>query len=363
MTTEPNSQARLGAVLFYGIVIILAYLAFRVFEPFLVPLAWAAVLVVVFYPWHERLERRLGRTWAAATSTMAVTLILVVPMIFVMTAFVRQGLAAARWGEQALAAGHLAWANNAWAWVQRHVPGETPGDLGTVLRQAGERLAGFLAGELSTVVRNVAGFLFDLVVMLLAMSYLFRDADSVLARLRQALPFEERQRERMISEAHGLIFASVTSSLVAAAVNGVVGGSAFAIAGIGTPIFWGVVMGFCSLLPLVGSAIIWVPAAVGLMFHGSVGRGILVIALCAGVVGVVDNVVRPWLISGRARLSGLVVFISVLGGISVFGLLGVVLGPIVVATATSVLDIYTLREPPEHTGPKAVREKAKAVLE
>ena len=363
MATEANSQARLGAVLFYGIVALLAYLAFRVFEPFLVPLAWAAVLVVVFDPWHRRLELRWGRTWAAVASTAAVTLILIVPAILVTTAFVRQGLTAARWAEQALAAGHLTWANKAWSWVQQHVPGGHPEDLATLARQAGERLADFLAGELSTVLRNVAGFLFDFVVVLLAMFYLFRDADSVLARLRQALPFEERQRERMIGEARDLIFASVTSSLVAAAVHGIVGGSAFALAGLGAPIFWGVVMAFCSLLPLVGSAIIWAPAAIGLMFNGRPGRGIFVVVVCSVVVGFVDNVVRPWLISGRARLSGLVVFISVLGGIGVFGVLGVILGPIVVATAASVLDIYTMREPPEHSGTKAVRGKVKAVLE
>ncbi len=363
MTTEPNSQARLGAVLFYGIVAILAYLAFLVFEPFLVPLAWAAVLVVVFYPWHRQVELRWGRAWAAVTSTLAVTLILIVPTIFVMTSFVRQGLAAARWAEQTLAAGHLTWVNNAWAWIQHHVPGGGPADLPTLVRQGGERLAAFLAEELSTVLRNVARFLFDLVVMLLAMFYLFRDADSVMLRLRRVLPFEEGQRERMIGEAHDLIFASVTSSLLAAAVHGLVGGSAFALAGIGAPVFWGVVMAFCSLLPLVGSAIIWAPAAVGLMFQGHVGGGILVIVVCSVVVGLVDNVVRPWLISGRAELSGLVVFISVLGGVSVFGMLGVILGPIVVATAASVLDIYTTREPPEHTGGKPVRGKVKAVLE
>jgi predicted PurR-regulated permease PerM len=214
------------------------------------------------------------------------------------------------------------------------------------------------------VLRNIARFLFDLAVLLLAMFYLFRDGESVLVMLRNSLPFEKEPRDRILQEARDLIYASVNSSLVAAAVNGLVGGIAFAVVGIGAAVFWGVVMAFCSLLPLMGSAIIWAPAAILLMVQGRVGSGILVLLLCAGVVGLVDNLVRPWLISGRAQLNGLVVFISVLGGIGVFGLLGVVLGPIVMATAASVLDLYTRRtSPSSHAGGKRIGGKSGAVLE
>jgi predicted PurR-regulated permease PerM len=114
--------------------------------------------------------------------------------------------------------------------------------------------------------------------------------------------------------------------------------------GLGAPLFWGVVMAFFALLPVVGSAAIWVPAAIWLMATGHWGRGLVLVAICAGVAGTVDNLLRPVLLSGRARLSGLLVFISLLGGISVFGVLGVVLGPIVVATTAGILDVYTRRE-------------------
>jgi predicted PurR-regulated permease PerM len=364
LTTELTAEERLGAALFYGVVALLAYLSFLIFEPFLVPLGWAAVLVVVFYPFHDRLRRRWGRTRAALASTFAVTLILIVPALLVMTEFVRQGIGAAQSVQQAVASGQVAWIDHAWAWVQKHVPGQSPADLVALIRQATERIAALLAGELGTVLRNIARFLFDLAVLLLAMFYLFRDGESVLAMLRNSLPFEKEPRDRILEEARDLIYASVNSSLVAAAVNGLVGGIAFAIVGIGAAVFWGVMMAFCSLLPLMGSAIIWAPAAILLMVQGRVGSGILVLVLCAGVVGLVDNIVRPWLISGRAQLNGLVVFISVLGGIGVFGLLGVVLGPIVMATAASVLDLYTRRtSPSSHAGGKRIGGKSGAVLE
>lgn len=349
----------MGAALFYGVVALLAYLVYLISEPFLAPLGWAGVIVVVLFPWHERLERRWGRTRAAAASTAGVTLILIVPALLVMSEFVRQGLVAARDTEHALASGQFTWLDHAWGWVQQHVPGESNADLATRAREAAHWFVGYLASELGAALRNVARFLFVFFVTLFAMFYLFRDGDHIVARLRDILPFEDEHRERILREARDLIFASVTSSLAAAAVHGLVIGLAFALVGVGAALFWGVTAAFCSFVPLVGSSLVWLPASIYLMATGHVGRGIVVIAICGGMAAVMDNVVRPWMISGRSSLNGLLVFISVLGGIGVFGVLGIVLGPIVVATAASLLDVYTGRERSAHAGRKpSAREQA-----
>ena len=347
--TSPNSQTRLAAALFYGVVLLLAYLVYLIFEPFLEPLAWAAVLAVVFYPLHDHLQKRWGKTWAATVDTLFVTAIVVIPAIFVASAFVRQGVEAGRSIQQGLSSGRFERLNDAWLWVQHRFPAENPADLAGMLRGWADRIASMAAARLGDVLRHVATALFDLGVMVFAMFYFFRDGEMVMQRLRAVLPFETFYRERMIREAHDLIFASVTSSLVAALVHALIGGITFHIAGIQSPLFWGVMMGFASLLPIVGSSIIWGPAAIWLIATSHVGRGIFVIAVCAGLVGLVDNVIRPWLISGRAQLGGLLIFISVLGGIAVFGILGVVLGPIIVASAASILDIYAERGLNGHT--------------
>jgi len=341
---ERSAGERLSSVFFYGLVLVLAYLVFRVFEPFLVPLGWAIVLVVVFYPWHARLEKRLGRTTAAAVSTIGVTLILIVPTLLVMTVFVRDGIEAARRFQHAVSQGQYPWLNNAWEWIGQRTPGAGPSDLSTLVRQAAERWGQFLAAELGTVVRNIVVFLFELFVTLFALFYLFRDAGTIVAGMRRVLPFEEPHREKMIAEARDLIFASVTTSLIIAAVQGLLGGTAFAVTRLSAPVFWGVVMAFFSLLPVVGSWPVWVPAAIWLFATGHPWRGLVVVAICAGIGATADNFLRPLLISGRARLNGLLVFISVLGGIGVFGMLGVVLGPIVVATVAGILDVYSQRE-------------------
>lgn len=340
---EAGASERFGNLLFYGFLALLAYLVLRILWPFLTPLGWAGVLVVVFYPLHERLEGRLGKTRASLASTAAVTLILIVPTLALMAAFVHQGVEAARAFQSAAASGQLGWLNRGWVWAQEHLPGVSPTNLETLARQGAEWVAGELAGKLGAVLRNVAIFLFDLVVTIFALFYLFRDGDSMVAGLRRVLPFDEPYREQMIRQARELIFASVTSSLVVAAVHGILGGIAFALVGIGAAVFWGVVMAFFALLPLVGAWLIWVPAALWLIARGQIGRGVALVVICAVAVAAIDNVLRPMLISGRAQLSGLVVFISVLGGIEVFGMLGVVLGPIVVATAAGILDVYTGR--------------------
>jgi predicted PurR-regulated permease PerM len=125
-----------------------------------------------------------------------------------------------------------------------------------------------------------------------------------------------------------------------------VGGLAFAILGIGSPVFWGVMMAFFSFVPLLGTWVIWVPASIWLMVDGHLAKGIVLLALGALVIGSVDNFLRPWLLSGRAQLNALLVFIGVLGGISVFGMLGLVLGPIVIATAAGALQAYRQGESP-----------------
>ena len=340
MAAEASSQKRLGTALFYGIAVLLAYLVFLVFQPFLVALAWAAVLVVVSYPVYDQLARRWGPTGAALATTAGVTLILIVPILFVMAAFVRQAVDAVQSVQVGVAAGHYSWISDFWARIQERYPDVIPNDLTAVVHHYAEVAAAYVGARLGTVLRHTAEFLFHLSVTILAMFYLYRDGDSIMARLREFLPFEEEHRERMVDEIRELIFASVISTLAAAAAHGILGGAAFAIAGIRAPVFWGVMMAFFSLVPVVGSALIWVPIAVSLIVGGHLGRGIFVLVVCALVVGLVDNLIRPWLISGRAQMGGLVVFISVLGGIAVFGMLGVVLGPIVVAMAGSLLDLY-----------------------
>ena len=337
---ELSPRKQLGTAMLYGIAILLAYLGYRIFAPFLVPLAWAAVLVVVSYPAYEFLERRWGATRAALACTAGVTLILIVPVLFVMVAFVREGVNAVQEIQVQAAVGRFTHLDDLWGKLQQHFPEAGLSDLGSTLRRYGALAAEFIGARLGTIVKNLAVFFFHLGVTILAMFYLYRDGGVIVARLRELLPFDLDHRDRMLSESRNLIFASVTSSLAAAAAHALLGGLAFAVMGVEAALFWGVMMGFFSFVPVVGSALIWVPVSVSLMATGHMGRGIALLLFCAVIVSSVDNVIRPWLISGRAEMGGLMVFIGVLGGIGAFGLLGVVLGPIIVAMLAGLLEVY-----------------------
>ncbi|MFZ0466918.1 MAG: AI-2E family transporter [Candidatus Acidiferrales bacterium] len=345
MAEKTILQRRLGSVLFYGFIALLAYFVYLVFLPFLVPLCWAAVLVVVFDPLNRLLKKRLGKTWAAMACTLLVMLLLIVPAIGVGMAFVHQGFEAAGAVEHGINDGGFVRVNRAWAWLAAHVPGQTAESFSETLHRAIEAVEAFLASQIGVVLRNAAIFIFDLAVTLLAMFYLFRDNDELMERVRQVLPFERASREEMLGKSRDLIFASVTSALVTALLHGLAAGLAFAIVGIAGPVFWGVSIAFLSLLPVVGDMVIWIPAMIDLIVTGHWGKAIFLAIVLGAVVAVADNVIRPWFISGRAQLSGLVVFISVIGGMAVFGLLGIVLGPIVVATAAGVLELYAHGRP------------------
>jgi len=340
-----NSEDRLSNVLFYGVVLCLAYLVFRVFEPFLQPLGWAAVFSVIFYSLNQKFERRWGRTMAAAATTTGVGLILIGPVLLLAMLFVREGIDAAHSLQALMEAGEYGRLGNEWGWISSHLVARGfEVNLPSLVREGASRFGEYLASEFGSIIRNIVVFLFEIFVMLFALFYFLRDGESILKRFRFFLPFEESTRETMLTEAQGLIFASVTTSLVIAAVQGVICGGAFAIVGLGSAVFWGVVMAFLSLLPVVGAWPVWIPAAIWLFSIGHAGRAVILIGICGALGGMIDNVLRPVLLGGRSSLSGLLVFISVLGGIAVFGVLGIVLGPIVVATSVGIVDAYLARD-------------------
>lgn len=331
----------------------LLYLTYRIFEPFLGSLAWASVLAISAYPVQRWLERRVRRpTLAALATVMLLTVILVLPTLLVMASFVSEGVDALTSFQQQLREGRLPgldWVrqnlpvDRATEWLQTRarVDAEELQNLG--VKQL-ERLAQFIVGKAATLARNLVVFVLELLVTLFATFYLLRDGPRAVERLRGVLPLNPPQRERLLHTARDVLYASIYCSFLIALLQGFLGGVLFWILGIRSPVFWGVVMGFFSLLPLVGAWVVWLPAAVFLLLEGEVARALILLGVGALVIGLVDNLLRPWLISGRVRLNGLLVFISVLGGVAAFGFVGLILGPMIVAIGVAILDAYTAPE-------------------
>ena len=343
--SNPTTSSQLTTVLSYGAILLLGYLVFTIVSPFLEPLAWSAILAIFFYPLHEKILRKMKPTAAAMTSTLGVTLLLIVPAFVVLVLTAREALEATARVQSALAV-HGQGPNEVLLqrieeWVRLRLPTSWQSlDIANPLQQAAEKIASFLGSIFAGLLKNAVTFFVDLFILLFALFFMFRDGDAIVRGVRHLLPFDKDIQADMLEESKELIFASVAVGLLVAAIQGVLGGVSFALVGISAPLFWGVLIGFFSLVPVVGSALIWGPAALWLLFSGHWGKAVLVVAICGGVSTVADNIVRPLLLRNRTRLNELLLFIGVLGGLEAFGLLGLVVGPTIVAAAMGVFRVY-----------------------
>jgi len=336
-----TTSDQVTTVLSYGALVLLGFLMYEIFASFLVPLAWSAVLAIFFYPLHQRLLKKFKPTSAATISTLAVTILLIVPALVVLFYTTKQAIDAGAKAQVALQDPDKAVSQRTVEWLKSQLPESMQdADFSDPVNRGAEQVAAFLAGKVGGLVKNLFRFFLDLFVLLFALFFMFRDGEEVVRAVKHLLPFDPTIQEAMLHESRELIFASVAVGLLVAAIQGALGGLAFTIAGIGTAIFWGVLMAFFSLVPVIGSALVWVPAALWLAFTGHIGKGLLVAAICGVVSGVADNIVRPLLLRNRTHLNELLLFISVLGGIEVFGLLGLVAGPTIVAAAMGVFRVY-----------------------
>src|SRR6266478_8571727 len=336
-----TTSDRLTTVLSYGALLLLIYLVFRIVEPFLEPLAWSAVLAIIFYPAHKRIMRWLQPNRAALVSTLGVTLLLIAPALAVLVYTAREALDATARVQATLMDPEKALPTHALAWIRHQLPQAWRStDFSQPLRQGAERIATFLASRLAGLVKNLFTFFVDLFIVIFALFFMFRDGEEIVRGASHLLPFDESIQQDMLRESRDLIFASVAVALVIAGLQGVLGGLAFAVGGISSPIFWAVLIAFFSLVPVVGSALIRVPGALFLGFNGHWGKAIVVLVICGGVAGLADNIVRPMLLRNRTHLNELLLFLGVLGGLQVFGLLGLVIGPTILAAAMGVFRVY-----------------------
>jgi predicted PurR-regulated permease PerM len=338
---KTTTSDRLTTVLSYGALLLLGYCVYRIVEPFLVPLAWSAVLAIFFSPLHGRIAKRLKPTPAALVSTVGVMFLMVVPALVLTGYTARQAVEATTRAQAVLAHQDSEATARAEAWLRAKLPESMQDvDLSEQLRQRVESAAGYLAGRLTGLVRNLLTFFVDLFLMLFALFFMFRDGQAAVRGVKHLLPFDSKIQTEMLEESRELIFASVAIALLVALIQGALGGLAFTIVGITSPLLWGVVIAFFSLVPVVGSALIWVPAAFWIGLGGHWGKAIVILVICGGVAGIADNVVRPLLLRNRTRLNELILFVALLGGIKLFGLLGIVAGPTIMAAAMGVFRVY-----------------------
>lgn len=327
-------------LLFYVVVIVVGYMAFRVISPFLAPLAWAGIIAVLMLPVQERLAERVGRTRAALASTLLAAVLIIGPAALLISVIADQ-LPQAIQFLQNLSKTTPVQIEEVWTGIRDRSPIALPEDPTEAITAGIQRSIAFLAPRAGALLADILSTLGSLFIMLFALFFLLRDAAVVGGFVRRLLPFNDRERERLIAQTQDLVIASVGAGLTVALVQGLIGGIALWALGIGAPAVWGMAMAICSLIPLVGASIVWLPTALWLLISGDVVRALILAAVGAGVIGTVDNILRPLLLSGRTSVSGLVLFIGLLGGVSAFGFVGLVVGPVVLVISGTLIEALT----------------------
>jgi predicted PurR-regulated permease PerM len=340
---EQINQARWIGVL--AATAIALYLCWLMLRPFITVLEWAAVLVIVFYPIHKRLARKIKRRGLSALlSSLLVIVILVLPFTFLTMALVNELSSTARnlpaqvaqlMDPQAPITGTVS------KWIHDHVTVDMARSQEFVIEQL-KTAGAVLLGQSLGLVGNILGAIVKVFFVIITMYYLFRDGDKIVHALPGALPLDNEQSAAIIARTSQVVSASVYGVVTIAMLQGVLGGLAFWILGVPSPILWGAVLAFVCMIPIAGSFFVWLPASIYLIMTGHWTKAVLLSLWGGLVISTVDNFLRPKLIKNQTKLHELFVFFSVLGGMSVFGLLGIVLGPVVLAITLGLLNTFKL---------------------
>ena len=329
-----------------------------VLQPFFGPILWSIVIAIVFASAHARLLKALKgrRNLAAILAVLLITIIAIVPLLIVVFSLTEQASGL----YSSIQSGQL----DVMAVLQR-ILGALPTGMRQILDYFGVSDATSAKQLISTALsegrqRLAAGAFgvglgaFDVMlglgIMLYLLFFLFRDGEELAKLLRSVAPLRPRQKAVLFRRFALVIRGTVNGGFSVAALQGALGGVAFWFLGIPAALLWGVVMALLSLLPAIGAALVWGPVAIYLLVTGSIWEGMFLIAYGVVIIGLTDNLLRPYLVSRSTKLPDYIVLISTLGGIELFGLNGFVVGPLIAAMFMVSWDIYRKKDDAGTTG-------------
>ena len=357
--SDKAGLSRLATVFFAVFFIGIAYFIYRVFAPFITALLWAVVLTVVFFPLFKFILARLRgrRTAAAAITCLLVLLLIVLPVTFLGVLITQQSIALYQSIQgNAVFLGSVTerlqelQSRPAFQWLSTQAQkwlGAGGVDLQAYLREALSTISRFLVDYGPSVLKGVGGLVLNFFLIILTMFFLLRDGPALMEVIRTSSPLPEAYEQEIYRKFQDVSYATFYGSLLTAIAQGVAAFLLFLLLGLPAPLFWGALVSLMSLVPIVGAFLIWLPWAAYLLLAGQTVRGIVLLAVGGLVVSSIDNVLKPIIIKGRTDMHPLLVFLSVLGGLQVFGFLGILLGPLMVALFVSFLNFYReeFREP------------------
>jgi predicted PurR-regulated permease PerM len=342
--------------------LIVLYFVYRIFQPFLQAIALAIIFSTLCRPIYRWLLRALKNRANLASLLMCllVMAVIMIPLATLISALVSEVAQVYQLVQSKASDGSF---NNLLSnhenhylselenWLSAYMPFSKE-DVVKAVSSGLQQLSVFLVRQSTAVLGGFAGLVSQFILMVLTMFFLFRDGSRLFHQFETLTPISEKYEQLLAAKFREVTQATVLGTLITALAQGVAGGLVFWILGIPNALFWGTLTGFCSMIPIVGTSVVWVPWVLYFVLTGAYGHAIALAALAAFLVGMLDNVVRPLFIEGQAGMHTLVVFFSLMGGVAYFGVVGLIFGPILVSLFLTLLELYRVEFQAELSKPR-----------
>lgn len=323
----------------------LGFLTYQIFSPFFKPVAWAVVFTIVFYPVYAFISGRMRvRTIAALLTILLILVIIIAPFIYLTFTFVDElQTVASRFEEggtgslqdfvMKIQSMHIYQTINAYTGIDAYLSGA---EVSQNVKDAGKWLVRFFSLRITDIVTAM----FNFIIMIFTAFFFLKDGPGFLSQAKDYLPFSEGQKDRLTAQIKDMIVSTVYGGVAVAIIQGILGGIAYFYIGIEAPVMWGFSMAIMSFVPLLGTFAIWGPTSVYLLIQGDYVHGIGLFLFGVLIISMVDNILKPLIIGSRTRMHTLIILFSVLGGIKLFGMIGLIMGPLITAVFVSVFEIF-----------------------
>ena len=346
------TRKQIFSVTFFCILLLLIWQLGLILSPFFFPIMWALILATTFYPLYRRLLVRVNdrRPLGAALMTLMVLAIAVLPAVYLIFLGINEAVQAYGTVAQWFREGKLRDLGQSISQlpviggVSQELFGRlvlsNSSQLESSVLEGGKVVSSFLLAQGADLAKNAFLFLTDFLVMAFTLFFLFRDGDRYYKSFHAAIPLESDHKNKIFERMDGTISAVMQGTLLTALAQGTAAGLAYWALGVRFSIFLGALSAVFSLLPFGGTSLVWIPVAIYLFITGSIMKGCIMIGIGVGLVGLMDNLLQPFLIGNKAQLPMLFLFFASLGGLASFGLLGLFLGPIMLAVLLETFRIY-----------------------
>ena len=331
---------------FLAALLALVILSFIIINPFIIAISSAAILAYIFYPLHKRMSKKINNRLSAAIILIILILVVTVPMYFIANSLTKEGYSLFITVKQNLASGALKEADCAvnppvfCEFNNRVVRFFQDEQVKFYVEDAISKFSTYIVNQTAGFIAKLPIVIIDLLVMFFLIYYFLLDGPRFIEKIKGSIPLRKHHVDHIIQEFNNFTFATLYGNLITATIQGVIGGITFFLLGLQTPILAGFAMAFFAFLPFIGTPIIWIPAAIGLLVTGETTKGIILLLIGVFIISTIDNIIKPEIIGKRTKLHPAAVLVGILGGIFLMGPIGIIVGPLIFSLLISFIEVY-----------------------